>query len=216
MGNWLGAQGFRRQRRRTVAAIALIAAVAGGCGRTLQPRTSSSIEVKTWGEGAMIDASRAFPVAFWADPCVAPPAVDVGGDSLLVSHWLPYLAKRMNDVAASGGLYDQRLSSSEAGKSVLKSEISNGYYVYRCLPESTARVGREAVRIVKLELESATPTRIGADAGVVVRLAVIAGASRLSYQAQAAGIHWDIEVFQELGRKVMSDPAFWAAVERSF
>ncbi len=211
----LGAHGLGRGRWRVMAALAFAVALAMGCGRTLQPRTSSAVDVKTWGQGAIVDASRAYPVAFWADPCVNPPAVEVGGDSLLVSHWLPYLAKRMNDVAVATGVFDQRLSSSEAGKSVLSNEISNGYYVYRCIPESTAKVGREAVRIVRLVLESATPTRIAADSGVLVRIGVIVGAKRFSYQSQAAGVHWDVEIFQELGRLVMSDPAFWAAAEHA-
>lgn len=199
------------RRWATLSLVALVASLAGGCGRTLQPRTSTQIDTANWKSGAVVDASQAYPVAFWADACASPKEVELAGDNVRLDQWLPHLARTMNESVVSTGLYDTRFAA--IGAAVQKPTLDAGRITYACVEGAAQKFAREAVRVVRIEYVTGRAERIVSDLGVSLRIAVVFGASRLEYEARAVGRNWPDTVFGELGRQVLSDPTFWAAAK---
>ncbi len=210
----IGSGASRAVGSRPMAALwvcALTTLALAGCGRTLQPRTNTNIDTANWKSGAVVDASQAFPIAFWADACASPKEVELGGDTVRIDQWLPYLARRMNESVVSHGLYDVRFAA--IGAAVQKTTLDAGRLTYACVPGAKQKFEREAVRVARIEYVTGRTERIVSDQGVSVRIAVIVGPARLEYEARAPGRNWYEQVFGDLGRQVLSDPAFWAAVK---
>jgi hypothetical protein len=185
----------------------------GGCGTTLRPRTSDPIPVEKFlGVAAMQDASRGFPVGFYAHPGGPPETVDVnvgvGGAELYVAQWLTDLARAMNVALAKVTRFDERFKP--IAQQVFLSEISNGdvTYAYRA-PEggpdfATARVA--VLRFVDFRTTSAAD-------GVVAEIAVQVdlGAFHKAYGCEARGASWDLKAFTCIGERILDDGAFWSA-----
>jgi hypothetical protein len=184
-----------------------------GCGRTLQPRTNSNFDTKDWNVGAVVDASQAFPIAFWADACAAPQEVELAGDTLRVDQWLPHLARRLNEAVVTTGLYDTRFAA--IGAEVQKPTLDAGRITYACVPKSREKFEREAVRVARIEYVGGKTERIVSDLGASIRIAVVFGSMRRQYEARATGLNWHEQVLSELGRQVLSDPEFWAGVKKA-
>jgi hypothetical protein len=192
--------------KHTIALLTLTIAVAltiSGCGRALTPRTS-----------APLDASRAYPVAFWADACKEPEGRVVASDNLLTGQWLAHFSRALNEAVARAGLYDTRFG--EIHSSVLGGELVAGEFVYKCNPDSVALVRRSATRIVQITLKSADRVVVVSDRAVVVVVEVHVGKQTLQYQAHSIRSGWDAEVFSQLGRSILGDPGFWQAVAAPF
>jgi hypothetical protein len=203
--------------KHTIALLTLTIAVAltiSGCGRALTPRTSAPLDTTEWNQGALIDASRAYPVAFWADACKEPEGRVVASDNLLTGQWLAHFSRALNEAVARAGLYDTRFG--EIHSSVLGGELVAGEFVYKCNPDSVALVRRSATRIVQITLKSADRVVVVSDRAVVVVVEVHVGKQTLQYQAHSIRSGWDAEVFSQLGRSILGDPGFWQAVAAPF
>jgi hypothetical protein len=202
----------RRGRAAGGAAAGLAALISlAGCGQTLQPRTSAPLDTSRWQGGAMTDASRGFPIAFYADPCAKPAEVEVGGDKLAAAAWLCHLARAMNEELARASLYDVRFAG--LGKDLIGAQVEAGRYVYRCAPGAAAKVEREVVRAVELRLLSADRVEVAGAKAARLRVEVRVGRARLTYEAHSSQGTWDVAVFTELGRKILGDASFWEAVK---
>ena len=199
-------------RSPLVPLVVLVATlVATGCGRTMQPRTSRQLDPSTWLQGAVLDASDAYPIAFWADPCRPPAEHEVGSDTIRTQTWLCHFARQLNATVAKRGLYDARFAS--AGKDVLGGRIEAGLHEYPCEPDAVDRLKREAVRLARIELVKAETTTLRETTAVRFRIAVIVGTQRLEYETNSSVVSWDVDVFQRLGTMILSDTRFWAAVK---
>ncbi len=194
-------------------AVLVATLVASGCGRTMQPRTSRQLDTSTWLQGAVLDASDAYPIAFWADPCRPPAEHDVGSDTLRTQTWLCHFARQLNATIATRGLYDGRFAS--AGKDVLGGRVEAGLHEYPCEPDAVDRLKREAVRLARIELVKAENATLRETSAVRLRIAVIVGTQRLEYETNSTVATWDIDLFQRLGTMILSDPRFWQAVKSS-
>lgn len=184
-----------------------------GCGGSAQPRTSRPVPWQEFAKiGGVVDASRGFPVAFYADPGAEPRTANVDGTTLYVGDWLTHMAKRMNQALAKVSLYDTRFMA--VAQKLFTDEIVNGAYTY---PYRGASKEMQAsalhARIASLQFESATRVSIVAESGVrvVVKLKLFS-MTRL-YVHEATGPHWDHECFTRIAEKILSDGDFWRAVQ---
>lgn len=183
------------------------------CATPAQPRTSHPVPFEQFVEiGAVIDASRAFPVAFYADPAAKPRIVDVEGQDLHASDWLTHLAKRMNQALAKVSLYDARFMP--IAQTIFREELHAGRYTY---PYEHAaqdlQKTRVPARIAALRFVSANRVRVAADSGVKVVVELrLADLTRL-YSFESTGSNWDLDCFTGIARKILGDVRFWEAVK---
>lgn len=200
---------------RPVAFLILFASafVWSGCGGSAQPRTNRPVAWQDFTTtGGMLDASRGFPLAFYADPGAEPRMVEVDGTTLYAGDWMTHIAKRMNQALAKVSLYDTRFMT--VAQKLFTDKIVNGAYTY---PYRGASKEMQAsalhARIVMLQFESAKPVKIVAESGVrvVVKLKLFS-MTRL-YMHEATGAHWDHECFTHIAQKILSDGDFWRAVQ---
>lgn len=194
-----------------VVLIALFAT--SGCGGSAQPRTNRPLPWQEFAKiGSVVDASRGFPVAFYADPGAEPRTVDVDGTTLYASDWLTHLAKRMNQALAKVSLYDTRFMV--VAQKMFTDEIVNGAYTY---PYRGASKEMQAsalhARIAVLQFASAAPTRIVAESGVRVVVKLKLHSMTRLYVHEATGAHWDHECFARIAEKILGDADFWRAVQ---
>lgn len=202
---------FGRPRFAWILAVAVAALLLAGCGRTLQPRTSTKLDRENWLTGAVNDASDAYPVAFWADPCRPPKTHDVAGDTLHTAQWLCHFARGLNETIARRGLYDARFAS--AGKDVLGGKLESGIFQYPCEPDAVDRLQKESVRLAQIQFVEGSRVRDRAETATRVRIAVLVGGVRLEYETRSLNATWDVDVFSRLGAMILADPKFWAAVK---
>jgi len=204
-------------RGAALCALVAVVGLSSGCATTLQPRTSAELQYKSYKKlGAVIDASRAFPIAFYANAQQQPLTLEVPfgmpSATLAAAQWTTHLAKMMNQALHEVGLYDRRFAA--FAHQVFHNNLASGDYVYdfknadKLMPD----IRVSGTRLVKLKLLSAKPVREGADEVVQVTVeATIAGLQRL-YQATAQGSNWDRKVFDAIAKKILSDPGFWKVV----
>ncbi len=204
--------------RRFVVVTSLIVALSlcAGCGGALLPRTSAPLPWKVWAEsGAMVDASRGYPVAFWSDPSREPAEVQVAGATLHPAQWLTHLALRMNEAIGQKTLFDTRFAA--IGPTLFKWELASGRYryTYKAKPEVTADlIARSHARAFELRFGSANVVKIGSETGVRILVDVIGRGIKRSYAAdstKASG--WDVDCMDILARRVLGDASFWEAAK---
>jgi len=200
-------------RVHRIALILALFAILAACGPRAQPRTSHPVK---WREftaiGGMVDASRGFPLAFYADPAAKPRIVDVDGTELYASDWMTHIAKRMNQALAKVSLYDTRFMP--VAQKLFSDKLINGAYTYPYRGASKEmQTSALHARIAVLKFQSAAPVTIVAESGykVVVELKMFS-MTRL-YMHEATGSHWDKTCFEEIARKILSDGRFWKAVK---
>jgi hypothetical protein len=204
----------------TSLAVVMIMGSLSGCAGTLQPRTSAELPYKDYKKlGAVIDASRAYPMAFYADPTQKPLEIEVAyglpASKVLASQWLTHLAARMNQALHEVGLYDRRFAA--FAHRVFENRLSSGYHIYTF--EGDERLIQDVelsgARLVKLRVKSFVSATAGSEQ--VARLTVevtSAGLQRL-YQADSNGAKWDRACFDGIARKILSDSAFWKVISQS-
>ena len=204
--------------RRFVVVSPLIVALllSAGCGGALLPRTSAPLPWMAWADsGAMVDASRGHPVAFWADPSREPTEVEVGGATLHPAQWLTHLALRMNEAAGQRTLFDTRFEA--IGPTLFKWELASGRYryTYKAKPEATADlIARSHARAFELRFASAHVVKIGSETGVHILIDVIGGGTKRSYAADSTKVSgWDVDCMDILARRILGDASFWEAAK---
>ena len=203
-------------RLTLTALVVVLALLCSGCGATLSPRTSATLAWTEWAEsGAMVDASRAHPVAFWANPSRSPTVVDVGGAEFAAGQWLTHLALRMNQAIRSKTLFDSRFAA--VGPKLFAWELAAGRYTYTyhdTAAKTAALVARSRARAVELRLISAKRLQLGADTGVRLLVAATGGGRTRNYTAETTQSHaWDVTCMDQIARKILGDPNFWAAAK---
>ncbi len=201
-------------RRAANLALAVAVAIAFvACAPRAQPRTSHPLKWKEFAQiGGMIDASRGFPLAFYADPGAEPIVTDVDGTDLYAADWTTHMAKRMNQALAKVSLYDSRFMP--VAQKLFSDKLVNGAYTY---PYRGA--GKELqtsalhARIAVLKFHSAKPVTIAAERGIRVVVQLKMFSMTHLYAHEATGSHWDQKCFEEIARKILSDGKFWRAVQ---
>ena len=190
----------------------LFVSVAAGCGATLTPRTSQPLNWQKWSKaGAMVDASRAHPVAFWVDSAATPAAVEVAGDTFNARQWLLHLSLRLNEAVKKKTLYDGRFAS--AGPTLFQWALRNGRYAYEHVGTSASNrelVERSGARTAELRLLTVKRERRGAQ---FPRSPSGSTASKLTFESEVeSDAHWDAACVNELGAKILASARFWQAV----
>ncbi|MCO4763200.1 MAG: hypothetical protein KC502_16905 [Myxococcales bacterium] len=182
----------------------------------MTPRTSDQLPTKNWIElGAMIDASRGHPVAFWSDPGREPQEVDVGSGTFHPAQWLTHLALRMNEAIAKRTLFDSRLAA--VGPKLFKWELRAGryHYSYKAKRAKTLdMIRRSHARAVELQFKSAHEIKMGSDTGVRLLVEAHMGTHVRSYAVDSTSAsNWDVDCMNQLARRILGDADFWAAAK---
>ena len=207
------------QRFRTtlgLAALTVAALSLAACSTTLAPQVGRLIPIdKMLNQGAMLDASRAYRVAFYADPTAQPETVEVnaglGGTKVLLAQWGMELARLLNVTVGKVSRYDERFI--EFATEVFSHDIENGdvFFKYKP-PQGGPKFGR--ARVVQLRLtEISTSSGQDGITGHGVAEVSLAGWVHL-YACEAVGqADWMQKTMACLGERIVGDPSFWKAVE---
>lgn len=201
---------------RILLLLTAIALLGTACGTTLAPQVARGIDTeKMSSQGAMADASRAYRVAFYADPGLQPEVIDVsvglGGTKVLASQWTTELARQLNRVIAKVGLYDERFQ--EFGVEIFNHDIEQGDIVYKWRPPAGGpKFGRTRVATLRLtELKTGTGgDGITADAVLEVSMHTWVHLYACEVVAQE---DWMAKTMACLGEKVLGDPSLYKALE---
>lgn len=184
------------------------------CGTASQPRTNDAMPIEKFQTlGPVADASRAFPLAFYANPVGPPEFVDVdkglGGTKVATGAWLTELARNMNKAMAQVSLYDARFL--EQATAVFQYDVENGDIVYRY--REPAEGLKTKARVAKMKLVS-LKTSSGADGTtVVIHVEVQLGTFVHIYGCEVTDIRWDAAAFACIGEKVLGDASLWKAAQ---
>lgn len=202
-------------RFRSVAVVVVLLSLGAGCSGGLGPRTSSPLQWQAWAEsGAMADASRGHPVAFWADPSREPATVDVSGGTLQVSQWLTHLALRMNEAISRKTLFDTRFQA--VGPQLFNWKLSAGRYryTYKGKPAATAEmIARTRARAVELRLSRVGVVKLGSENGARLVVTTVLEGRKRTYMAESSlNSGWDVDLMSQIARKILADASFWSSL----
>ncbi len=192
-------------------------ALATACGSVMQPRVNDDLgfnaAVLT---GATVDASRGFPIAFYANPGQDPEIVElehgIGTTRVAGAQWVTELARQLDRAIAKVSLYDDRFST--VAQQVFAYDVSNGdlSYAWREPADGLPTNGIH-VRIARLRLDSFKTTSTGEGVHVAASVELKLGDFRQIYACERAGERWDRAVFACLGEKILGDSALWKAAQ---
>lgn len=182
----------------------------------MAPQAARSIPVdKMANQGAMADASRAYRVAFFADPAGSPEMLEVsaglGGSRVLAAQWTTELARLMNRVIAKVSLFDERFQ--ELAVEIFNHEVQDGDVVYKWrLPKAGLNVGRARVATLVLKELKTTSGSEGISGQALIEV-TMTGFVHM-YTCEATGRDdWLARTMACLGEKVLGDPSFWKGVQ---
>jgi len=202
-----------------LAFVAAATLLASGCASTMQPRTSAELPYKKYKAlGAVVDASRAYPIAFYAEHNQKPVEVIVEygfpKGRLLAGQWTAHLAARMNQALHEVGLFDRRFSA--FAHRVFHNRLSAGNYVYDHKDFNAMKrdIELSRSRLAKLRLVSAKPATTGSMRVARVTVEVTMGGLQRMYQADSGRADWDAHCFDQIARKILGDPGFWKVVQQ--
>ncbi len=199
-----------------LAGFALTALLSSGCASTLAPQVGRTIPIaKMLNQGAMLDASRAYRVAFYADPTQQPDFVEVsaglGGTKVLTSQWSTELARILNVVVGKVSRYDERFMDFAA--EVFSHDIDNGDINFKYRPPAGGpKFGKARVVTIRLTEVKTSSGNEGIVGHAMIEVA-LAGWIHM-YACEAAGqSDWMARTMACLGEHIVGDPSFWKAVE---
>ncbi len=185
----------------------------GACSSSLQPRTDQPIPFEKYRDlGAVVDASRGFPVAFMALTTDKPQQVEVsmglGSVTVQTAQWMVDLARSMNMAMAKVALYDDRFTPTS--QQIFHNELDSGDLVYDFKPAAdwkpaAARVARLALRSLEAHSQSD---------GVLFQIQVqvdLPGFTHIYTCERTAPSNWDRDAFSCAGEKILGDPLLWKA-----
>jgi hypothetical protein len=197
---------------RTFFPLATLLCVA--CGGTSVPRVADPVPVQALLDvGAMADASRAFPVAFYANPGEAPEIRDLASGAIQGSQWLTELARNMNVALAKAGLFDERFTP--LSQQVFNYEVESGDVIYKWR-EPAGGPQFLGVRVAKLslkEFKAAAGLGEAVTAQATVEVTIPSSGFAKFYACEKTSAKWDREVFTCIGERILGDPGFWKGVE---
>lgn len=194
-----------------------VLAITTGCGAVMQPRVNDDLGFNSAVlSGAPVDASRGFPIAFYANPGQDPEVVEldhgIGTTRVAGAQWVTELARQLDRAIAKVSLYDERFSS--IAQQVFAYEVSNGdlSYAWREPSDGLPTTGIH-VRIARLRLDSFKTTSTAEGVHVSASVELNLGEFRQIYACERAGERWDRAIFACLGDKILGDPAVWKAAQ---
>ena len=186
-----------------------------GCAVSSLPRTETPLPIQKFTEApAMTDASRGFPLVFYANPAGDPEIVTLdtgmGSTRLYAAQWLTELARSLNMALAKVTLFDERFKV--LSQQVFEYDLKNGDIIYSYRePQGGPDFGRLRVAKLRLkELKTATNEE-GVSASITLEVSLRSGFVKY-YACEAAGQHWDRDVFACAGERILNDPMFWKGV----
>ena len=192
-----------------------------GCTSTLRPRTSVPLPYKSYKRiAAVMDASRAYPVAFFALPNQAPVTktldYGLGGTKVMTGQWLAHLAFNMDQALHEVGLFDQRFRP--FAQRMYRHDTSAGDLSYPFKPDAnfSQDMLMSGARLAKLSIHSLKPVTMGAERVVQMTIEVSLGGLQRMYQATCSGAEWDAVCFHRIARKLLGDPNFWKSASQTF
>lgn len=197
--------------------LLMIVLLLPACSAAMLPRVNDDLQLNAAAnQGAAHDASRGFPIAFYANPGQDPETVEVshglGTIRFAGAQWVTELARQLNKAIAKVTLFDQRFAP--ISQQVFAYDVSDGDLSYAWRePVEGLSTGGMHMRIAKLRLDNfktaATSEGVVATASVELNL----GAYRQIYSCEKAGERWDREVFSCLGQKILGDASLWQAAQ---
>ncbi len=197
--------------------LSLLSLVTFGCGSVMQPRVNDDLGLNAAVlSGAPVDASRGFPIAFYANPGQDPEFVEVdhaiGTTKVAGALWVTELARQLDRAAAKVSLYDERFSP--IAQQVFAYEVSNGdlSYAWREPAEGLPTTGIH-VRVAHLRLDGLKTDSTGEGVRVSASVELKLGDFHKTYACERAGERWDRAVFACLGEAILGDSALWHAAQ---
>ncbi len=202
-----------RDTRILLLVVTLVALSA--CSAQLGPRTSQPLKWRAWAKaGAVIDASRAHPVAFWIDGASTPETVAVDGESFAARQWLLHLSLRLNEAVKTKTLYDGRFAA--VGPTLFRWRLVNGRYKYEHVGQSEDNldiVVRSGARVAQIKFVKLTHQIKAGQFVYELTAELQVGLSKLVLSGEAEGReHWDARVIDDLGTNILASGQFWQAV----
>ncbi len=188
-----------------------------GCASVLQPRVNDDLGLNAAVlHGAVVDASRGFPIAFYANPGQDPEMVElehtIGTTKVAGALWVTELARQLDRAIAKVSLYDERFSP--VAQQVFAYDVSNGDLIYAWRePADGLPTSGIHVRVARLRLDSFKTTSTGEGVHVTASVELKLGDYRQVYTCERAGERWDREVFACLGEQILGDAALWHAAQ---
>jgi len=186
-----------------------------GCAVASLPRTETPLPIQKFTEApAMADASRGFPLVFYANPAGDPEilALDTGMGTTNVhaSQWLTELARSLNVALAKVTLFDERFKA--LSQQVFEYELNNGDIVYSYRePKNGPDFGTLRVARLRLKELKTSTNEEGVSAMITIEVSLPSGFIKF-YACEAAGKQWVRDVFACAGEKILNDTMFWKGV----
>ncbi len=203
---------------RLCTAALLVGVVAAGvqaCAVTAIPKVDDTVPAEAFTDhGAVIDASRAYPIAFYADPSAEPAFAEAatGMQTLRIPgpQWLAHLALKLNESVARVGLYDLRFSLHARDVFATEAEAGRVRYTYRAQKDDPARFHPARVAVLTIQSIEGKSVSDGVELTLSVQVDMV-GFTHVYVHREVVGTS-PRDVFIGLGKKLVSDPAFWRAV----
>jgi hypothetical protein len=191
--------------------------LATGCASTMMPRVNDDLELnKAVLHGATVDATRGFPIAFYANPAQDPEYVELdhalGATRIAGAQWVTELARQMDNAIAKVSLFDQRFSP--ISQQVFAYDVSNGdlSFAWREPADGLPTAGIH-IRIAHMRLDSFKTSATAEGVHVMASIEVKLGDYREVYTCERAGDRWERAVFACLGEKILGDAKLWKAAQ---
>ena len=200
---------------RRALVVWLGAVIAQGCAMTVMPKVDDVVPSELFTDhGAVVDASRAYPVAFYANPAAQPEFFEAatGMQTMRIPgpQWLAHLALKLNEGIARVGLYDLRFSAN--ARDVFATEAAAGYlrYTYQAQKDDPQRFAPARVAVLSTQSIESKSVSEGVELTLSVQVE-LAGFARTYVHREVVGTS-PRGAFVGLGTKIVSDPEFWRAV----
>ncbi|MSP93129.1 MAG: hypothetical protein EXR79_15235 [Myxococcales bacterium] len=200
--------------RRPLATVPMAALLIAACGGASMPRIADPLPVQQFQDvGAMADASRGFPVAFYANPGDQPDVIELpAGGCIHGSQWMVELARTMNVALAKATLFDERFKP--LAQQVFNYEVDNGDVSYAWRePASGPDFGGARVVTLKLNnFKTFSSLGEGITGQATVEVNIRGGGFTKYYACEKTGARWDRDTFTCVGERILGDPGFWKGV----
>jgi len=187
------------------------------CATLSLPRVEPPIKAESFtDEGALRDASKGFPVAFYANPGQKPEVLEVdgglGSTQLHAAQWTTELARQLNRAVAKLGRFDDRFAP--FSQQIFAHEVTDGDMRFPWREPASFAADVERVRLVRLHTLTVTARAEtgGMSAAGTIEASLPNGWGHIYACEVAPGPNWQQRLFTCLGEKVVGDTAFWTAV----
>ena len=194
--------------------LCVVSSLGAACGGASMPRIADPLPVQQFQDvGAMADASRGFPAAFYANPGNSPEVIELpAGGRIHGAQWMVELARTMNVALSKATLFDDRFKP--LAQQVFNYDVDNGDVVY-AWREPAAGPDFGGARVVTLKLKdfkTVSSLGEGITGQATVEVNILGSGFTKYYACEKTGQKWDRDTFTCVGERILGDPSFWKGV----